>query len=419
MAVRILVAEDEENIRLALKTIVRKNLPCDEVVACENGQEAWEKLQAEPFSLVISDWNMPHKTGFELLEAMRQLEKTRSTPMLLLTARSDKTSVINALQAGVNDYITKPFDKDALVQKAKKLLAKAKTESDAAAASVVEQAGAATSIADEVLKRLKSGENALPVLPELASKVEALFQRADVDIAELVKLVQTDPGITTKLISISNSPQYRSLSEIKSLDKAIGRIGLKMTQNYVLILSKRGLFRVDAPQYEVMLNKVWQHSLATAACAQALAQKLALNDPDGYYTMGLLHDIGKLLMLQTYSEIAKKRPGATEQECLDLMEKFHGEFGAALLANWNFPSDYQQIARYHDAVSSAAQPGNSLYVIALANMMAIKSGYHLTERVIGDEDLAKAAQHLRAGASVIDAVTQQMNAYMAASQGAI
>lgn len=415
MAIRILVAEDEENIRLALKTIVGKHLPCDEVVSCEHGQAAWEKLQAETFAMVISDWNMPQMTGFELLEAMRNDDKTRHIPMLLLTARSDKTSVINALQAGVSDYVTKPFDKDSLVQKAKKLLAKA--QADLPAARATSAASAATpsqSITEEIVNRIRSGQAALPVLPELANRVEELFKRADVDLEELVKVVQTDPGITSKLISISNSPQFRSLTEIKSLDKAIARIGLKMTQNYVLILSKRGLFKVDVPQYEVLLNKVWQHSLATAACAQALAQKLALSDPDSYYTLGLLHDIGKLILLQFFAEISKKRPDATERECMELMEKFHGEFGAALLASWKFPNEHQQIARFHDAVSKADQASNSLYLIALANLLAIKAGYQVSAQAVSEEDVNNLAQRLRAGASVIEAVTRQMDEHMAA-----
>lgn len=418
MAIRILVAEDEENIRLALKTIVSKNLPCDEVVACEHGREAWEKLQAEPFAMVISDWNMPHMTGFELLEAMRNDDKTKHIPMLLLTARSDKTSVINALQAGVNDYVTKPFDKDSLVQKAKKLLAKSQAELPAEQAAETTEAAPALSITEEIVNRIRSGQASLPVLPELAHKVEELFQRVDVDLDELVKVLQTDPGITSKLISISNSPQYRGLSEIKSLDKAIARIGMKMTENYVLILSKRGLFKIDVPQFEVLLNKVWQHSLATAACAQALAQKLALPDPDSYYTLGMLHDIGKLILLQFFAEMSKKRPDATEQECLELMDKFHGEFGAALLASWKFPHEHQQIARFHDTVSNASQPSNSLYLIALANLLAIKAGYQVSERVVSDEDISIVSQRLRAGASVIEAVTQQMNEYMAA-QGSV
>lgn len=414
MTVRILVAEDEENIRLALKTIVRKNLPCDEVVACEDGKAAWEKLQAEPFAMVISDWNMPHMTGFELLEAMRNDEKTKHIPMLLLTARSDKTSIINALQAGVNDYVTKPFDKDSLVQKAKKLLAKSHAKPPADKSTEEIKTAPTLSITEEIVQRIRSGKATLPVLPDLAHKVEALFQRADIDLDELVQVVQTDPGITSKLIGISNSPQFRSLSEIKSLDKAIARIGMKMTQNYVLILSKRGLFKIDVPQFETLLNQVWQHSLATAACAQALAQKLALPDPDSYYTLGLLHDIGKLVLLQFFAEVSKKRPDATEQECLELMEKFHGEFGAALLASWKFSSEHQQIARFHDAVSSASQPSNSLYLIALANLLAIKAGYTANERVANDEDITSMAQRLRAGASIIEAVTKQMDEYMAA-----
>jgi len=414
MTVRILVAEDEENIRFALKTIASKNLLCDEVVTCENGQDAWDKIQSERFSLVISDWNMPKKTGFELLEAMRGNEQTRDVPMLLLTARSDKTSVINALQAGVSDYITKPFDKDMLVQKAAKLLAKSVAANGHAVPEDSTQAAPAATVADEVIKRIKSGENALPVLPELATKVEELFRQPDVDLGELVKLVQTDPGITSKLISISNSPQYRGLSEIKSLDKAIARIGLKMTQNYVLVLAKRGLFKVNAPQYEAILNRVWQHSLATAACAQALAQKLALNDPDGHYTMGLLHDIGKLLLLQTFADVAQKRPDATEQQCVELMGKYHGEIGALLLAKWKFPSDYQQVALCHEDISKVAQPSNTLTVIALANLLAIQNGFQDNTRALGEDEIKQLAQQLRVGASMLEAVTQQMSAYMAA-----
>ena len=161
MTIRILVAEDEENIRLALKTIVRKNLTCDEVIACEDGQAAWDQLQTGSFGMVISDWNMPRMTGFDLLEAMRGDDKTKHIPLLLLTARSGKTSVINALQADANDYVTKPFDKDALVQKAKKLLAKAQAirASNEAAASA--QASPTHSISEEIVTRIRMRTNFL------------------------------------------------------------------------------------------------------------------------------------------------------------------------------------------------------------------------------------------------------------------
>ena len=412
MSVKILIAEDEENIRLALKTIARKSLPCDEVVVCEDGAQAWEQVQEDSFALVISDWNMPNKTGFELLEAMRQLERTRNVPFLLLTARSDKTSVINALQIGVNDYVTKPFDKEALIQKARKLLAKAQASTSTAAANN----SGGLSVVEEALKRIKTGESTLPVLPELASKVEALFQNEDVELSELVALVQTDPGITTKLISISNSPQYRAFAEIKTLDKAIGRIGLKMTQNYVLILSKRSLFKVDTPQYEALLNKIWQHSLATASCAQALAQQLRYPEADSYYTMGLLHDLGKLLLLQIFTEVAKKRPDASEQDCLALMNDYHGEFGAALLNHWNFPVQYQQVARLHHQAATAEHAQREVYLVALAHELASQAGFSLAPQQADADASPQAAEFLKADAAKIEAATRFMQEYMQAQE---
>lgn len=82
-------------------------------------------------------------------------------------------------------------------------------------------------------------------------------------------------GYHLQLINISNAPQFR------------------------------GLFKVDAPQYEALLNRIWQHSLATAACAQALAQKLSLNDPDA--TTPLLHDIAKGKYHSDYQHAARYR----------------------------------------------------------------------------------------------------------------
>jgi len=86
-----------------------------------------------------------------------------------------------------------------------------------------------------------------------------------------------------------------------------------------------------------------------------------------------------------------------------------------MLAKWKFPNDYQQVARYHEDVTKAPQPNNALYVVALANQLAIKNGFQATaSREVSDSDINQAAQNLRVGATIIEAVTQQMNAYMAA-----
>lgn len=119
---KILLAEDDYAISLALKTIITNNFNCDLVVAT-NGAEAWAALQEETFNLIISDWNMPLKTGAELLTDIRSDKRLSNTSFLMLTARSDKDSVLDAIDAGVTDYMHKPFDRNMLIEKVSYLLA--------------------------------------------------------------------------------------------------------------------------------------------------------------------------------------------------------------------------------------------------------------------------------------------------------
>lgn len=113
---RILIAEDDFPIALALKTIVASNIGC-EVEMVVNGREAWEALQKKPFDLVLSDWNMPEMTGAQLRAEMRAVPHLAKIPFIMLTARGDKESVVEAVSAGITDYVHKPFKRTSLLEK--------------------------------------------------------------------------------------------------------------------------------------------------------------------------------------------------------------------------------------------------------------------------------------------------------------
>ena len=98
----ILIVEDDELVALSLRHTIKKHFPCKHVDMVLDGIEAWKKIRVNHYDLIISDWNMPHKTGAELLADVRTLERSKGTPFLMLTGRADRQSVATAVQSGAN-----------------------------------------------------------------------------------------------------------------------------------------------------------------------------------------------------------------------------------------------------------------------------------------------------------------------------
>jgi DNA-binding response OmpR family regulator len=110
---RILISEDDMVSRCVLETTLTK-FGYDVVVA-KDGVEAWRELRRpEPPSLVILDWMMPGLDGLEVCRRIRQDPSTQSLYVILLTARASKEDIVLGIEAGADDYITKPFDREEL-----------------------------------------------------------------------------------------------------------------------------------------------------------------------------------------------------------------------------------------------------------------------------------------------------------------
>ncbi len=110
---RILIAEDDAVSSHALTvTLVKWG---HEVVVSRNGLEAWQALQeTDPPRLAILDWIMPEMDGLEVCRRMRQKQTATPTYLILLTTKNRKFDIVQGLEAGANDYITKPFDREEL-----------------------------------------------------------------------------------------------------------------------------------------------------------------------------------------------------------------------------------------------------------------------------------------------------------------
>jgi two-component system, chemotaxis family, chemotaxis protein CheY len=117
---KILVVDDMVTMRRIVKNIL-KQLGFANVDEAENGQEALQKLRLDTYGFVVSDWNMPVMTGIDMLRAIRADEKLKTTPVLMVTAEAQQSNLIEAVQAGVSNYIVKPFTAETLQEKITKI----------------------------------------------------------------------------------------------------------------------------------------------------------------------------------------------------------------------------------------------------------------------------------------------------------
>ncbi|MBT3185003.1 MAG: response regulator [Nitrospina sp.] len=119
--VKILVVEDDEASRAIIARFLDQ-LGFSNVVLAENGRAALNELNLNQIDLVISDWRMPDMDGLELYWSAKNEGLLDNTPFLMVSAENEKGKVIEALRAGVNDYIVKPVDSKTLKDKIEKLL---------------------------------------------------------------------------------------------------------------------------------------------------------------------------------------------------------------------------------------------------------------------------------------------------------
>lgn len=113
---KILVVDDFSTMRRIVKNILQQ-LGFHKIDEAEDGKVALTKLQAQKFDFIVSDWNMPNMMGIDLLRAVRDDPNLKEIPFLMITAESQKDNVIEAVSAGVSNYVVKPFTAETLETK--------------------------------------------------------------------------------------------------------------------------------------------------------------------------------------------------------------------------------------------------------------------------------------------------------------
>ncbi len=119
--IKILVVDDFDTMRRIIKGTLRQ-IGFTSIIEADDGDVALERLKDNKVGLILADWNMPNMTGFDLLKAVRSDESLKAIPFIMVTAEGQKDNVVEAVKAGVSNYLIKPFTPEDLKEKIEKAL---------------------------------------------------------------------------------------------------------------------------------------------------------------------------------------------------------------------------------------------------------------------------------------------------------
>jgi HD-like signal output (HDOD) protein len=362
-----------------------------------------EQLPADldQIDLLLLDHKFADRWGMDF---MTRVLARSYLPVLVLTPPDNAKCAIDAIRSGAYNYIVKfgefhellnvsigeAINKFGQIEQMKQTIVSLKekvTELEkelgvtAKPPDLVEEAETQpekkSTIISEIAIRLKQGEINLPSIPEISVKFRQLLDEG-ADYRQIAELLKQDVAISSKLISVSNSAMYRGMTENKNLEQCIARLGMQTIQQYVNVISNRSLYTVSQKKYLPLIERLWQHSLACAYASQATLQMLGMKSENDLFTLGLFHDLGKLVLLQIMAELEMKGSGLGEiedEELFSTIQTHHCRFGSVLLKRWNFSEVYPMIALQHHDLWESESISDDLLIVHFSNLLVKEAGY--------------------------------------------
>ncbi|MGC9963996.1 MAG: response regulator [Syntrophobacteraceae bacterium] len=355
MMKRILFVDDESMVLDGLRRMLRGMRNEWGMEFAASGHEALKILACGQFDVIVTDMRMPGMDGCQLLNHVKQLYP--QVIRIVLSGQSDMDMVLKSV-GPAHQFLSKPCDAEILK------------------ATVVRVCSIQNLLEDEALIKVVSGIESLPSLPELYSQVVDELNSADGSLNKIGEIISRDSGMSAKILQLVNSAFFGLPRQVTSAVKAVQFLGFDTVKALVLTVKVFSMFsRSDSAEYSV--DDLWRHSFGTGICARAIAngEKWGQESMDEAFMAGLLHDIGKLILVEKFPS-----------ECLEVIKKIHhnarlcdaerevfgtshAQIGAYLLGIWGLSEPIIKTVAYHHSPGLCPDPAPEvLAAVYLANI---------------------------------------------------
>ncbi len=227
---------------------------------------------------------------------------------------------------------------------------------------------------NNTLEKIISTIGDLPASPAIVSSVMGLTSDLNSKITDITQVLMSDQSLTAKVLKLSNSSFYGRPKEVGTLEEAIPILGFFTVRSMVIATSAHTMY--SKGNNEESSQKLWQHSLATAVSARSIANKLNFPNKDEVFIAALLHDIGKLVLIQNlgdrYQELIDEiEEGQLRFRDVELKELSfsHCQISTLLLNKWSFPVSLIDAVESHhaDIDLDDDSPITTGHIVQLAN----------------------------------------------------
>ncbi len=218
----------------------------------------------------------------------------------------------------------------------------------------------------------------LPPLPGSVFRILELLRDVNVPSPVLTEAVGCDPMLAARLLRLANSSYYSQQNDITTIQKAIDTIGMKALYDAIMLGVAANTFAEEIGS--AAGRAIWEHSLAVALVAREITDSSNMRGGENAFLCGLLHDIGKFVLLKADSKGFKKLwDTPDDDEMMKAEDKYfginHAEVGALLINRWNLPPAIADVTLYHHEPSKTRQGVFIAHVVNVAEDIAKANGY--------------------------------------------